>query len=64
MLKISIINLTHTMSFFFLLQKFVDEIKGVKKQIIDQHKVGGKKAVSGKEGERSVLDRFKAKKRT
>lgn len=52
------------MPFFFLLQKFVDEIKGVKKQIIDQHKVGGKKAVSGKDGERSVLDRFKAKKRT
>lgn len=46
---------------FVELQKFVDEIKGVKKQIIREHRV--KKEGGEVKSERTVLDRFKSKKR-
>lgn len=55
----SYLNIIHFI--FVQLQKFVDEIKGVKKQIIREHRV--KKEGGEVKSERTVLDRFKSKKR-
>lgn len=51
------------MMLFLSLQKFVAEVKDVKKQIIKEHRVDKDVPKGNAEGN-SVLDRFKAKKRS
>lgn len=63
MVKHAQITIIYKSICFILIQKFVAEIKDVKKQIIRDHRVDKKTTVE-QPGESSVLDRFKAKRRT